>query len=183
MRRLLKAEIEHALVCRVKVCSPEELLANPELALGALVLSPPGVLPAITEVLPKDRPVVPILYSSAESHLEMVRTLTHPSIIGVASVSEHFLMVARGVLGPVVGPQHALIECLLAGEEAAKIPTADVLFCDVIVFASLSAPRRRKNAVVYNLISPGCLDQLVTMMPVPPEARSDPAGSRTPRLK
>ena len=95
MRRLLKAEVEHALKCRVNVCSPEDLVANPELALGALVVSPPGVLPTLTEVLPKDRPVIPILYSSAETHLGMVRKLTQPSIVAVASVSEHFLMVAR----------------------------------------------------------------------------------------
>ena len=81
MRRLLQAEVEHALKCRVRACSPEELLADPELALGALVVSAPGVLPAITEVLPKDRPPIPILYSSAESHLEMVRKLTQASII------------------------------------------------------------------------------------------------------
>ncbi|MBK5291145.1 MAG: GntR family transcriptional regulator [Acidobacteriia bacterium] len=183
MRRLLQAEVEQALKCRVKACSPEELVANPELALGALVVSPPGVLPAITEVLPKDRPAIPVLYSSAESHLEMVRKLTHPSIIAVASVSKDFLMVARGLLGSVVGVQHTLVECLLASHETAEIPVADVLFCDAIVFARLSAPRHRKNAVVYNLVTPECLDQIVTMMPVPPEAKRDPVESRTPRVK
>jgi GntR family transcriptional regulator len=171
MRRLLQAEVEHALKCRVKACSPDELVANPELALGALVVSPPGVLPAITEVLPKNRPAIPILYSSAESHLKMVRKLTHPSIIAVVSVSEHFLVVARGLLGPVVGVQHTLVECLLARQETAEIPIADVLFCDTIVSALLSAPRRRKNAVVYSLVSPECLDQIGAIMPVPLEAK------------
>jgi GntR family transcriptional regulator len=102
MRRLLKTEVEHALQCRVTVCSPQELMESPELALGALVVPPPGVLPSITEILPKDRPVVPILYSSAESHFEMIRKLARPSIVAVASVSEHFLMMARGLFGPLI---------------------------------------------------------------------------------
>ena len=54
-------------------------------------------------------------------------------------MSEHFLMVARGLLGPVVGTRHTLVECLFAGQETAQVPTADVLFCDAIVFARLSA--------------------------------------------
>lgn len=164
MRQLLKAEVEQVVKCRVKLCSPEELVANPELALGALVVSPPGVLPAITEVLPKERPAIPILYSSAEIHMKMVRKLTHPAIIAVASVSEHFLMVSRGLLGPVVGAAHTLIEFLVTGDETAQIPTVDVLFCDAIVFARLSATGRGKNVVVYNLVSPECLDQIAAAL-------------------
>jgi len=94
----------------------------------------------------------------------MVSNLTHPSIIAVASVSEHFLMVSRGVLGPVVGSQHTLIECLLTGQETTQIPTADMLFCDSIVFARLSAPQRRKNTGVYCLVSRECLDQIAAAM-------------------
>jgi hypothetical protein len=164
MRRLLKSELEHALKCPVKVCSPQDLLASPELALGALVVSPPGVLPAITDVLPNDRPVIPILYSSAEAHLGMIRKLTLPSIVAVASVSEDFLMVARGLLGPLIETRHTLVECLLAGNETTQIPTADVLFCDAIVSARLSAEPRRKNIVAYYLVSPECLDQIAVQV-------------------
>ena len=47
MRLLLQAEVESAVNCPVKACSPGELVADPGLALGALVVSPPGVLPTI----------------------------------------------------------------------------------------------------------------------------------------
>lgn len=146
MRRLLQFEIKRGLDCRVEVCSPQELVESPERAMGALVVSPPGVLPTLMEVLPKHRPVIPILYSSAEPHLELVRRLTLPSVVAVASVSEHFLMVARGLLGPAVESQHTLIDCLLTEEKGSQIPTADWLFCDAIVFNQLPASGRRKNA-------------------------------------
>ena len=108
-------------------------------------MSPPGVLPAITEVLPKDRPAIPILYSSAESHLEMVRKLTRPSIVAIASVNEHFLTVARGLLGPVVGTLHTVTECRVTGDEAARIPTADVLFSRRTCVCSLTRSPARKE--------------------------------------
>jgi len=164
MRRLLRFEIKRWLECDVEVCSPQELVDDPERAIGALVVSPPGVLPTVTEVLPKHRPVIPILYSPAESHLEMVRTLTRPSIVAVVSVSEHFLMVARGLLGPTVEARHTLIDRLLTADNGLQTPTADVLFCDALVFDQLSASRRRKNSVAYYLISPECRDQITAAM-------------------
>jgi GntR family transcriptional regulator len=167
MRRLLQAEVERAVQCRVKACSPEELVANPKLALGALVASPPGAMPAIAEILPKNRPAIPILYSSAEAHLDIVRKLKRPSIVMIASVSEHFLSVARGLLGPVVGAEHTLVAYLLPAGKTAQIPTSDVLFCDAIVFAQLSPLRRKKSTVVYHLVSLECLSQIVATMPVP----------------
>jgi GntR family transcriptional regulator len=166
MRRLLKSEVEYALKARVKVCSPEDLVASPELALGALVVSPPGVLPGIGQVLPKNRPAIPIQYSSAESHLAISRKLARPSIVAVASVSEHFLKVARGLLGPVIETRHTLIECLLASHRTGRLPAADVLFCDSIVFAGLRALRHRKNAVEYRLVSQECLDQIASAIAI-----------------
>ena len=164
MRRLLQFEIKRGLDCRVEVCSPQELVESPERAMGALVVSPPGVLPSIMEVLPKHGPVIPILYSSAEPHLELVRKLTLPSVVAVASVSEDFLKVARGLLGPAVESQHTLIDRLLTEEKGSQIPTADLLFCDAIVFDRLRASGRRKNAVAYYLISAECRDQIAAMM-------------------
>ena len=75
-------------------------------------------------------------------------------------------MVARGLLGPFVGTQHTLIECLVSEHETAQIPAADVLLCDSIVFAGRRTPRRAKNVLVYNLISPDCLDQMAVTMEI-----------------
>ena len=66
--------------------------------------------------------------------------------------------VARGFLGPAIGSQHTLVDCLVG--PAPRIPSAGLLICDAIVYAGLSASRRAKNAVPYYLISPECLDQI-----------------------
>jgi len=162
MCRLLKAEVEKALKCRVKTCSPEELVTSPELALGALVVSPPGVLPMIAEILPKDRPAITVLYSSAGAHFDVVRKLTRPSVVAVVSISETFLKIACGLLGPMVGTRHTLIDCLLDHQKTRQIPSADLLFCDAIALARVRVPNSSKNVIPYNLLSPECLDQIAS---------------------
>ena len=164
VRRLIAFEIQSGRSCRVDLCSPQELVQNPERAMGALIVGPPGALPIITDVLSKHHPVIPILYSPAEAHFELARKLKKPSIVAVASVSQHFLMVARGLLGPAVESQHTLIDCLWADDQSSRMPDADLLFCDAIVFDRLRASRRGKNAVAYNMISPECHDQIAAMM-------------------
>jgi hypothetical protein len=85
--------------------------------------------------------VISILYSSADAHLEMVRELEHPSIVAVVSISEHFLMMARGLLGSLAGAEHTVVECLFTENETARIPYADFLVCDAIVFACITTVR------------------------------------------
>jgi DNA-binding transcriptional regulator YhcF (GntR family) len=165
MGQMLQAEVENTVKCPVRVCSPERLLASPELALGALVVSPPGVLPMIAEVLPKDRPPITVIYSSAEAHFDVVRKLTQPSVVAVVSISVHFLEIACGVLGPMLGTRHTLIDCLFTDHKTARIPSADLLFCDAITFPRLRAHSRIKNIIPYNLISPECLNQIAAAMP------------------
>jgi hypothetical protein len=165
--RLMKYEVEHALPWRVETCLPQELLERPGHALGALVIGPAGVLPAVTKVLAKDRPVVPIRFSSAESHLKMVAKLPGPSIVAVVSVSEHFLEVARGLLSPAMGTCHTLVDCLCMGDGTTQLPAADLLFCDAMVFARLRAVRRRKGVIAYELISRESLDRIASLLPLP----------------
>jgi len=175
MCRMLQVEVENAVARPVKTCTPEELLANPELALGALVVSPPGVLPMVAEILPKDRPPITVLYSSAEAHFEVVRKMTRPSVVAVVSISETFLQIACGLLGPMMGGQHTLIECLFDDRKNARIPSADLLFCDAITFPRLHAHSRAKNVIPYNLISPECLDQIAATMPFQMKSTLEPA--------
>jgi hypothetical protein len=92
----------------------------------------------------------------------MVRKLTRPSIVAVASVSEHFLMVARGLLGPILKARHTLVGCLLAEDKTTRIPNADILFCDVLISARLGARKPRKNHIRYPLIAAECLNQIVS---------------------
>gem|GEM_PF-6433245 len=66
----------------------------------------------------------------------------------------------------MVGTQHTLIDCLFSDPKTSRIPSADLLFCDAILFPLLRADIRKKNIIPYNLISPGCLDQIAATMPV-----------------
>ena len=81
-------------------------------------------------------------------------------------IRERFLEIACGVLGPMMGPRHTLIDCLFTDQKTARIPSADLLFCDAITFPLLRTHSRTKNVIPYNLISPECLDQIAAAMPV-----------------
>lgn len=164
MCRLLQAEVEKALKCRVESCTPEELVASPELALGAIVVSPPGILPTIAKALPKDRPAITVIYSSAETHFDKVRKLKLPSVVAVVSISEAFIKLARGLLGHIIGTRHTLSDCLIHDPKNGRIPPADLLFCDAVTFPRLRDHKRLKNVIPYNLISPECLQQIAAMM-------------------
>ncbi len=127
MRRLFEAELGAAFKCPVASCSPEELLASPEVAIGALVITPPGGLSRVANILPNTMPAIPIIYSDATQHLDVVRKLREPSLIVRASVSEAFLEIARGLLGPVVSSQHTLTEYLVPRSGTVSVPAADIL--------------------------------------------------------
>jgi DNA-binding transcriptional regulator YhcF (GntR family) len=164
MRLLFRIELKETLKCLVELCSPDELAANPGLAIGALVLSPPGIMPEVVSVLPKDRPAIPIIYSDAEEHLEIIRQLRQPSLIAVVSISQPFLEIARGLLSPVVGRRHSLQGYLLTGESPRFRGAADIVFCDSIAPRVVRAQGKRAKVVPYRLISPECLRQISSVM-------------------
>jgi hypothetical protein len=161
MRHLLEAELRAAFSCPIRSCSPDELIATPELALGALVVTPPGVLPRIAKFLPKARPPVPILYSEAGPYLDVVRKLERPAIIVLASISEAFLEIARGVLGPVASSRHTVLEIRVSESKRWDPPAADLLFCDTATASLL--PRKlglSKKVFAYPLLSEACLAEI-----------------------
>jgi hypothetical protein len=55
MRMLLPKELKERFECPVDVCTPGDLLANPERSVGALVVSPQGHIPRVQSVLPPQR--------------------------------------------------------------------------------------------------------------------------------
>ena len=163
-RVLFRMELTDALGCPVETCPPEKLVENPGLAIGALVLSPPGLMPEVVSTLPKDRPIVPITYSHADEHVALVRNLDRSSLIAVASISEYFLQTARGVLAPVVGSRHSMREYLLVGKEPQHIGKPDILFCDAMVYRLMRARKKRMNVVPYELISADCLAHVASVL-------------------
>lgn len=164
MRALFRMELTEALRCPVETCPPEKLVENPGLAIGALVLSPPGLMPQVVSVLPKDRPIVRITYSLADEHVGLIRDLEGPSQIAVASISEYFLKTARGVLAPVIGRRHSMREFLVDGKLPHGLGVPDVLFCDVMVYRLLRARTKKTNIVPYQLISADCLADVSSAM-------------------
>ena len=54
MRHLLRVELKENLPVSVETCSLDELLAQPSLSAGALLVTPPGLVPDITPLVPKD---------------------------------------------------------------------------------------------------------------------------------
>ncbi len=158
LRQLLREEIKENLGLPVDACSRSELSANQGLAIGALVVSPPGTVRETTPLVPKDRPPIQITYNTAGLHVELVRQLRAPSVIAVVSVSEPFLQTARGLLAAAVGRQHTMREFFLPLEKSINLDAADVVFCDTIARRQVKAPK----TVPCRLISSASLEHLAS---------------------
>jgi DNA-binding transcriptional regulator YhcF (GntR family) len=157
LRQIIRAEICSRFGKRVETCSREQLAKTPELAVGALVVTPDYALPLLNLLIPPNRPCVPLTFSGADEHVAFIRNLREPSIIGVASVSEMLLKTARGLLASALGQRHALREVQLPQRGHVDLRGVDVAFCD-----SLSMPAVRcQRKIHYRLIAPRCLEDLV----------------------
>ena len=153
---LVRAELEQEVECPVATCSMSDLSANPALALGALVVGPPGDIQTIAPLLPKDRPPYPVTFNTADEHVALVRKLKEPSAIAVVSVSELFLQTARGLLAPLLGRRHTLREYFVPSEKPGNLNAFSIVFCDSVTRHSVKA----RNLVHYQLLSPESLAHL-----------------------
>ena len=149
LRELMREELRASLKWPVEACSREDLASNPGLAIGAVAVTPQHAVEAVDALFPKDRPVVPISFCSADEHVERIRNLAQPSTIAVISASNVFLKVARGILAPAVGQRHSLEEVLLTNDIPGAVRTADIVFCDSIAKRKVRQP----NAIHYQLIT------------------------------
>lgn len=154
--RIFREEIARKIAWAVEVCSWQELRDEPALALGAQVLAPRHIAEELKQLVPAQRPVIPITYSPVDQHLETIARLKRPSIIGVASVSESLLKTARSLFAPALGRKHVLREILIADSERKNAEGADIVFCDSV---AMSLIRGGKKAH-YQLIPDSCLDDL-----------------------
>lgn len=160
IRQLLVAELKENVDCPVEACSRSDLAGNRGLAIGALVVGPPGTMRATSPLLPKDRPPFPITFSKAEHQLDLVRQLREPSIIAVVSVSELVLQTARGMFAPALGSLHTLREYFVPAEKPKTLKPFSLVFCDSITRRQL----RARNLVHYPLISSDSLNRLARAM-------------------
>jgi len=160
IRHLLREELRGALGFPVETCSPEDLARGQELVMGTLVVGPPAAISQIIDVVPKDRPAIPITFSSGGEQLEMIRQLREPSTIAVVSISEFVLQTARGVLAPVVGQRHTIQEYLVPQDNPGRLEAADLVICDTIAARRVEA----RKVVQYRLVSSACLKLLASAM-------------------
>ncbi len=160
LRHLLREELKAQLTCPVESCATDELSLNPELMMGAQVVGAPGAIPQIAPLVPKDRPAIPLTFSTVDEHLKTIRELQKPSTIAVVSISQIVLNTARGILAPVVGNRHTLREYLLPTEDLRGLEVTDLVLCDLIAHRRV----RARKLLPYRLVSPACLEQLSTAM-------------------
>ncbi len=160
MRVLMPAELSTRFSMPIHACSTEDLLADRDLLLGALLVSPPGHIPTLEAIIPAERPAIPVIYSSAAEHLATIRHLAHPSLIVVASISEYFLETACGVLAPAAANSHSLRSLLITPEQGASVGAADLIFCDSCAYPVVRSAGPRAEVIRHQLISLACLDQI-----------------------
>jgi DNA-binding transcriptional regulator YhcF (GntR family) len=172
LRGILQEELSAALEWPVEGCGRQQLVENPGLAIGALAVTPQHAITNVDPLFPKDRPVVPVSFSSADEPLQTIRKLRHPSVIAVVSASEIFLHVARGILAPAVGERHELRDVLLPEENLAAVRSADLVFCDSIAKQRLDKLGKVK-AIHYRLLLPESLEYVKTAMKSYQSTRSE----------
>ena len=154
LRRLQQEEIRSVINCPVEGCSREDLTQNPGLAIGALVVTPQYAIGDVTALVPKDRPLIPLTFSSFDEYTERVQKLKTPSVIAVVSISRTFLSTAESLIAPAMGRRHSFVGHLLPLENRDALRAADLVFCDTIAFRSAGT----KNCIHCSLLSPASLE-------------------------
>ncbi len=149
MRRLLHEELSEMLPLVVEATSPERLAENQGPVIGALVVSLPGRVWPIAQLIPRGHPLLALEPSGIDVHVNLIHQLKRASVIGVASISQVFLDMARALLAPFAGHLHAIEEYHLDGRETNNLSGLDLVFCDTVARRSIKARR----IAPYRLIS------------------------------
>jgi len=110
---LMREEIRQAIGQAPEGCTVSRLQQDAGMAIGAVLLTPCYLVDGLECIPSKNRCIVPLTYTSAEGHLDLVRGLRQPSAVGVLSVSPALLKTASGLLAPIVGARHSLHAFLL----------------------------------------------------------------------
>jgi DNA-binding transcriptional regulator YhcF (GntR family) len=164
LREIIRKEVGRKLALPVAACSPEQLMQDSALLVGAQVLAPSHIIEEIESLIPQDRPGVPIVYSRAEDHVVLIRSLRKPSIIAAVSVSESMLKTARGLFAPAIGRKHTFRPILMRRVGRIDLRGIDLAFCDSFAISAVTC----RNKVHYQLLDPDCLEHLVTTIEIRP---------------
>ena len=160
LRQLLQEEIRAKLGQSTASCSIANLAAHPGLAIGALVVAGQYAIGEVDRLVPKNLPAIPLAFSAADEHLEVLRKLDQPSVIAVVSVSAVFLQTARSLLAPALGRRHVMRDFCFPLDDPKAVRAADLVFVD-----SIARPRVKHSKLLeYRLIAPASLEYLRTAM-------------------
>ena len=137
----------------VEAISSKKLIGNQGPVIGALVVTLPGrvwdLVAGNPSLVPRGHPLLAVEPSGVDAHLDRIHELAEASVIGVASISQEFLRLARALLAPVIGSRHAIEEHLLNDKETKNLSGMDLVFCDTATRRSI----RARRIVPYHLIS------------------------------
>lgn len=160
LREIIRREVQEKLGLPVESCSAEQFADDHGFAIGAQVFAPNHIIEELKPLVPRDRPSVPIAYSGAEEHVDLVRRLKNPSIIAAVSISESLLKTARSLFAPAIGRRHTFRALLLPKSGRVDLNGIDVAFCDSVVTSSVKCRRK----IHYQLVAPSSLEYLASVV-------------------
>jgi len=163
LREIIRKEVCEKLNWPIAICSSDQFVKEPGLAVGAQVLAPNHTIEELRSLIPQNRPGVPISYSGADEHLALIRNLKEPSVVAAVSVSESMLKTARSLFAPVIGRRHTFRAVLLSQKGRMDLRSVDLAFCDSVAISAVSC----RNKVHYKLLHPDCLEHLATTLESP----------------
>jgi GntR family transcriptional regulator len=165
LREIMRQEIRQTLGWPVEACSQEDLAKAPGMAIRAQVVTADYSMEDVEPLVPKYRPAVSITFSDADEHLELIRNLREPSVIGLVSFSDALLTTACSLFAPALGRHHTCRQFFLSRGVRADLRAVDVAFCDSLAMSVVKGKRK----VHYRLIQPQCLQYLAAA--IEPAAR------------
>ena len=160
LRHLLQQEIRTALGQNADGCSLAELTAQPGRAIGALVVAGHYSIGGVDQLVPKNVPAVRLSFSAADEHLDLLRSLDQPSVIGIISLSPIFLRTARSLLAPALGRRHVMRDFSFPVDDPKALRSADVMFADSVARSRI----KHSRVFEYRLISSSSLEYLRSAM-------------------
>lgn len=150
LKQIIKEEIEDSSGLPVRTCAPKELKEHPEIAADSYLIAVESVLGQLDTKKLGVRSKAPLIFCSAEEHLEAIRGLKESSAIGVVSFSPRILKNARAVLAAAIGERHSYREFLLPVRGHVDFRAMDLVFCDSLAVKSINHREKRH----YRLVAP-----------------------------
>jgi GntR family transcriptional regulator len=166
LREIVSEELRNALNLPVRGCTPREFAKNPNVAFSAQVVAPSHILQSLASEFPQTRPFLPVTYSGANEHIDVIRRLSSPSVIGVVSISESLLKTARSLFAPLVGRRHTFKEFLLEKQGRINLGGVDVLFCDSVAKSLV----KHRGSMHYRLVADDCIRDLALVVGRAPDS-------------